>query len=156
MKKLFVFTAFWVFCLGFSQNTDYADRMEHIFGNIDKTKVTTGYLKEFGIRFNEMEVYNGVLDTINWTDKTQWHSLYSSLYTMRVGTAAASMTAPGTVANYLKTQSSSATLYDFNGNQVGYISPASGSMNTESLPSGQYILVIQYGSQSETHHIIIQ
>lgn len=49
-----------------SQNTDYYDRMEHIFGNIDKTKVSTGFLKEFGIRFNEVEAYKGVISATNW------------------------------------------------------------------------------------------
>ena len=62
MKKLLVFTLFCIaFFQGHTQNTDYYDRMEHIFGNIDKTKVTTGFLKEFGIRFNEVEAYNGVM-----------------------------------------------------------------------------------------------
>lgn len=77
MKKIFVVIAFLAFYFGFSQNTDYADRMEHIFGNINKTKVTTGYLKEFGIRFNEVEAYNGVISNNNFADKTQWQSLYS-------------------------------------------------------------------------------
>ena len=49
MKKLLVFTLLCIaFFQGHTQNTDYYDRMEHVFGNIDKTKVTTGFLKEFG------------------------------------------------------------------------------------------------------------
>jgi len=71
MKKLLIITI--LLCSFFrvsAQNTDYYDRMEHIFGNIDKTKVTTGILKEFGIRFNEVEAYNGVISTTNWVDRT--------------------------------------------------------------------------------------
>jgi len=45
--------------------------MQHVFGNIDKIKVSTGYLKEFGIRFNEVETYNGTMITNNLVDKTQ-------------------------------------------------------------------------------------
>jgi len=30
-----------------AQTSNYADRMNHIFGAINKTKVTTGYLKVF-------------------------------------------------------------------------------------------------------------
>lgn len=41
-----------VFCNTQAQTNNYADRMNHNFGAIDKTKVTTGYLKEFGIRLN--------------------------------------------------------------------------------------------------------
>lgn len=80
MKKLFTFTLFFITIFyGNAQNSNYYNRMQHIFGNIDKTKVTTGYLKEFGIRFNEVEVYNGVINNNNFVDKTQWQSLYSSL-----------------------------------------------------------------------------
>ena len=110
MKKLIVFTLLFIaFFQGQAQNTDYYDRMEHIFGNIDKTKVTTGFLKEFGIRFNDIENHNGVINSTNWTDKTQWQSSYSSLYTMRVGTAAQNMAAPNTVFTNLKTQQSGAS-----------------------------------------------
>ena len=55
----------------YTQNNNYYNRMQHVFGNINKTKVTTGYLKEFGIRFNEVEAYNGVISSSNLVDKTQ-------------------------------------------------------------------------------------
>lgn len=75
MKKILVFTGLFITLFyGNAQNTDYYDRMEHIFGNIDKTKVTTGFLKEFGIRFNEVEAHGGIIDTDNLVDKTQWQS----------------------------------------------------------------------------------
>lgn len=90
--------------VGFAQNNSYANRMHQIFGNIDKTKVTTGYLKGFGIRLNEMETYNGILNSNNFVDKTQWQSLYSSLYTMRIGSVALNMTDPNTIFTNLKTQ----------------------------------------------------
>jgi len=38
-----------------AQSYDYYNRMNHVFGNIQKSKVTTGLLKEFGIRWNEVE-----------------------------------------------------------------------------------------------------
>jgi len=93
-----------VFCNTHAQTTNYADRMNHIFGAIDKTKVTTGYLKEFGIRFNNVESYNGVLSDSNLVDVTQWKSLYNSLYSMRVGAVATSMLAPTTAFANLNNQ----------------------------------------------------
>ncbi|PQV51602.1 hypothetical protein CLV33_101528 [Jejuia pallidilutea] len=76
MKKRLVFTLLCMaFFYGNAQNNSYYNRMQHIFGNIDKTKVTTGYLKEFGIRFNEVEAYNGTIASNNLVDKTQWQSL---------------------------------------------------------------------------------
>jgi pimeloyl-ACP methyl ester carboxylesterase len=89
---------------GLAQNNSYANRMQHIFGNIDKTKVTTGYLKEFGVRFANMEACNGSLSTNNFVTKSEWQALYSSLYSMRVGQVATTMASPQTVNNNLKTQ----------------------------------------------------
>jgi len=83
--------------------SNYYDRMQHVFGAIDKNKVTTGLLKEFGVRFNEVEAYNGTLGYTNHIDKTQWRSLYYSLHTMRVGTAT-TMTDPDLVYAHLDNQ----------------------------------------------------
>ena len=53
------FLSFLLMCLiagtSFAQNTDYYNRMNHVFGAIDKSKVTTGLLKEFGVRLNHVE-----------------------------------------------------------------------------------------------------
>lgn len=60
-------------------------------------------LKEFGIRLNEVEAYNGTISSTNWVDRTQWQSLYFSLYTMRVGTNT-TMTAPDAVYSHFDSQ----------------------------------------------------
>ena len=44
-----------------AQPTDYYNRMKHIFGLIDKSKVNTGLLKEYGVRLNHVENYNGTI-----------------------------------------------------------------------------------------------
>ncbi|TYB78045.1 hypothetical protein ES676_02180 [Bizionia saleffrena] len=49
-----------------AQNSSYANRMQHVFGNIDKAKVTTSYLKEFGVRFANIEACNGNLSSANF------------------------------------------------------------------------------------------
>ena len=71
-KLLFTLLLFITMISAYAQNTNYTNRMQHIFGNIDRTKVTTGFLKEFGIRFNEVEAYDGIIDTDNLVDQTQW------------------------------------------------------------------------------------
>ena len=83
--------------------SNYYNRMQQVFGAIDKNKVSTGLFKEFGIRFNEVEAYNGTLGTTNYADKTQWQSLYNSLHSMRVGTVA-TMTEPDLVFANLDNQ----------------------------------------------------
>jgi hypothetical protein len=108
MKSLISCIPFLCFILTVqAQSNEYSNRMNHIFGAIDKTKVTTGYLKEFGIRFNSVESYNGILSDTNWVDNSQWQSLYNSLYSMRVGNVASAMTPPSSVFQHLKTQQTS-------------------------------------------------
>lgn len=87
-----------------TQNSSYTNRIQHIFGVIDKTKVTTGYLKEFGVKFANIDACNGSINKANYVNKSHWHALYSSLYSMRVGTAAINMASPHSVNTNLKTQ----------------------------------------------------
>ena len=89
-----------------AQTTNYYNRMNHVFGAIDKSKVTTGLLKEFGVRLNEVEAYNGVISAQNWVDKAQWQSLYHSIYSMRIGPAP-SMSTPSSVYSFISSQQTS-------------------------------------------------
>jgi hypothetical protein len=86
-----------------AQNTAYANRMQHVFGNINKSKVTTGYIKEFGVRFANIEACNGNLSANNFVTKSEWQALYSSLYSMRVGQVANNMASPQNVNIHSKT-----------------------------------------------------
>lgn len=86
-----------------AQNTAYANRMQHVFGNINTSKVTTGYLKEFGVRFANIEACNGNLSANNFVTKSEWYALYSSLYSMRVGQVAINMDSPHNVNIQTKT-----------------------------------------------------
>jgi hypothetical protein len=51
-----VFTCLLFLCFFYSvksQNSAYYNKMDHVFGAIEPSKVTTGLLKEFGVRHNE-------------------------------------------------------------------------------------------------------
>jgi hypothetical protein len=110
MKKiLFFLICFTTIHIVQAQNTAYSNRMQYIFSNIDKTKVSTGYLKEFGIRFANLEDCNGSLSPNNFVNKTEWNEIYSSLYSMRVGTMAQNMVAPSVVNSNCTTLQSNAT-----------------------------------------------
>jgi hypothetical protein len=107
MKRLLLFfICLATFCNVQAQNSSYANRMQHIFGNIDKTKVTTGYLKEFGVRFANIEACNGNLSDDNFVTKSEWQAIYSSLYSMRVGQVAINMASPQFINNQTNTQQS--------------------------------------------------
>ena len=105
MKRLLLsIVCFVIFYNVQAQNASYANRMQHIFGNIDKNKVTTGYLKEFGVRFANIEACNGTISSDNFTTKNEWQSIYSSLYSMRVGQVAVNISSPKSVNTQIKTQ----------------------------------------------------
>ncbi len=55
-----------------AQNNDYYNRMQHVFGNIDKTKVTTGFLKDYGIRFVDIEKSSGTINALNAVNESEW------------------------------------------------------------------------------------
>lgn len=59
-------------------------------------------------------------------------------------------------SNNSAVNTSSSTLYDFNGNPVKNISPATGTIDLQDLSAGHYILVITYDNETESHHILIQ
>jgi hypothetical protein len=41
--------------------TVFQNNMNIIFQNVDRTPVTTGLLKDYGLMMNDMEVFNGTL-----------------------------------------------------------------------------------------------
>lgn len=102
MKNLLLITAILFSIAAISQNDAYANRMQHIFDSIDQSKVYTGFLKDYGLRFANMELCDGVLTESNYVNPAEWQSLYTSLYSMRVGNVAASMLSPQTVSTNLK------------------------------------------------------
>ncbi len=77
--------------------------MEHVFGAIDKSKVNTGLLKEFGVKFNNIEAFNGVLTDSSWVSLSEWEAFYNSVYSMRIGSAT-TMTVPSSVFSHFSTQ----------------------------------------------------
>lgn len=93
MKQLFSIIAMTFFALSISkaQNNDYADRTKQIFKNIDVDKVTSGYLKDFGIRFADLEKADGKLTADNYVSNKEWRFFYKSLFTMKVGLKAIEM-----------------------------------------------------------------
>lgn len=65
--------------------TQYFGKMNYIFQNVNKSLVTSGFLKDYGIEFLNLDNYkgNGLHDS-NFVSIDEWRVLYSSLYSSQV------------------------------------------------------------------------
>ena len=95
MKKVLII----IFCLfifnnvfsqtSFFDSTSFFANSNLIYGNLDKTKITTGILREYGIDFINQDNFNGkTLHDSNWVNLTDWRVLYASLYSQQITNAA--------------------------------------------------------------------
>ncbi len=66
-------------------STSFYANSNAVYGNLDKTKITTGLLREYGIDFINQDNYNGQnLHDSNWVNLTDWRVLYASLYSQQI------------------------------------------------------------------------
>jgi hypothetical protein len=69
--------------------TTYYGKMNFIYNNLDRSLITTGLLKDYGIDFLNLENYNGkVLHDSNWVTLQDWRSLYATIYSEQVNSTA--------------------------------------------------------------------
>ncbi|MDP3665671.1 MAG: hypothetical protein Q8R50_03250, partial [Sediminibacterium sp.] len=89
MKKIcFLLIACSFFGTIYSQTydtTQYYGKMNYVFANVNKTLVTTGLLKDYGIDFLNLDNYTGaILNDSNFTALDEWRMLYASLYSQQI------------------------------------------------------------------------
>jgi len=88
VRILFFFSSFLLHAPNLlAQTTTMRDVLNIAFANVDKTRVPTKYLKEFGYNFMPMNIFNGVLADTNVLDMSAWRLLYGSFLTSYVGTS---------------------------------------------------------------------
>lgn len=67
--------------------TDFNTQTTSVFQNINKSRVTTGLLYDYGVHLIDPIYYNGTLLTdSNYVDMDIWHSLYWTMYSTKVNT----------------------------------------------------------------------
>jgi len=80
MKKYFLFYLFLnVFSLSYSQNNQLED-LHNVFAPLDKTKISTGILSDYGVQLVSFTPFNGVLSDSSYTNFDVWQMLYAGLY----------------------------------------------------------------------------
>lgn len=70
-------------------NTAFGDQVNSIFQPLNRSVVTTGLLRDYGIDFTDIGRYNGVRTTTNYMIAEEWPALYLTLYSYRFTESAA-------------------------------------------------------------------
>lgn len=72
----------------YAQNTDtsqYYGKMDYVFEHVNKTPITSGMLRDYGIEFLNLDNYTGtVLHDSNYVGLSEWRMLYASLYSSQI------------------------------------------------------------------------
>jgi hypothetical protein len=72
---------------GYDTTTFYG-KMNFTYAHLNKAKITTGILREYGIDFINQENYTGkIMHDSNWVNLTDWRVLYASLYSQQITNA---------------------------------------------------------------------
>ncbi|MGH2643348.1 MAG: esterase/lipase family protein, partial [Chitinophagaceae bacterium] len=97
--------------LAHAQTTDsFYLRTQYIFQYLEKNRITTGMLQDYGIDFIDIENYDGLqLSDTNQVTSLKWQDLYESLYTYQINTNALLTLSPDSVNSLV-----------FNDQQNGY------------------------------------
>ena len=105
--KIFHFLSFLLLSnVGYSQNsTAFQDDMNLVF-QVNRSYVSTGLLKDYGLQMTDVAKFNGSLQATNMVNRDVWQVLYSSLYLMKFNTNATLATPASvntTIASYAAT-----------------------------------------------------
>ena len=63
---------------------EFTDRMNHIFQHVDKSKIASGLLSDFGLQIVEPEYFDGIPADSNFVSMDTWKMLYSSMFTSKI------------------------------------------------------------------------
>jgi len=74
----------------------YKDSINHIFQNVDKSKISTGLLSDYGVQAVELESFNGIPNDSNYVDINTFQLLYNGLYSSKINSNA-SLIIPDTI-----------------------------------------------------------
>jgi hypothetical protein len=70
-------------------DTSFNTSMNHIFGNLDKTKIPFGLLLDYAMEFTNLENFNGLtLTDSNKIDNNILRQIYTTLATARISSVA--------------------------------------------------------------------
>ena len=65
-------------------NQAYSDTMNFIFQKVDKSKITTGLLTDYGVQVVDPEAFNGIPADSNYVSMDTWKMLYCSICSLKI------------------------------------------------------------------------
>lgn len=117
MKKQFAFSMLSFFIMvanvAFAQEDGYNDfraKMTSVFEYVNKDKVPTGILSDYGLLLVEPNGYDGIPRDTNYVDLTVWKQLYFGMYDSQINSKA-SLQEPQLVFDNLKARQSLAVMH---------------------------------------------
>ena len=75
---------------------EFTDQMNHIFQHVDRNRVSTGLLSDFGLQIVEPKYFDGMPADSNFVSMDTWRMLYAGMYSSQFNSNI-SLTAPETV-----------------------------------------------------------
>jgi hypothetical protein len=63
---------------------NYADTINHIFEHVEKSRITTGLLSDYGVQMVDISGFNGIPTDSNYVDINTWKKLYVGIYTSKI------------------------------------------------------------------------
>lgn len=92
MRKIYkirIITFFCLYSLIFSVSAQtYNAKMDTIFEHVDKNKIATGLLSDYGVQMVDIESFNGIPTDSNYIDIDTWKKLYNGLYSSKINSNA--------------------------------------------------------------------
>jgi hypothetical protein len=105
MKAKYLLFTVWLMITGnlSSQNSgqELSDRINYIFQQTDKSRITTGLLSDYGLQIVEPVYFDGIPADSNYVDMDTWKMLYSGIYTSKINNNI-SLTSPETVFSQIE------------------------------------------------------
>ncbi len=75
----------------------YVEKMDNIFEHVDKSKITTGLLSDYGLQLVDITAFDGTPTDSNYVDMDTWENLYQGLYSSRINSSANNLLSPSVV-----------------------------------------------------------
>ena len=117
MRKQILFGIFCLFLMvvnvAFAQEDGYdcfRAKMSFVFQYVNKDKVPTGILSDYGLQLIEPNGFDGILTDTNYVDFSVWKQLYFGMYDSRINTKV-SLQEPQLMYNNIKGRNSLAIMH---------------------------------------------